>query len=468
MIFSSFSFIFLFLPVVLLGYFGFHKMNFHLLAKWFLVFASFVFYAIGSSWFTLIFMTSVAVNYLIGTRISLWRGKNLHRNFIVLLFVFGIFLNVALLGYYKYSDFFIENYNLLFEKNVPLLHIALPIGISFFTFQLIAYLVDSYRGLTSTYSFLDYLLFITFFPQLIVGPIVHHAEMVPQFENDKNWFVNWDNVARGLFVFTIGVGKKILLADPLTVNAQSFFDVVASPVSAMSAWWYSVEYTISYYFDLSGYADMAIGIGLLFNIVIPENFNSPYKARNFQDYWQRWHITLSRFLGSYIFRSVYRHGSKWRNYYVATMITFFVSGFWHGAGWTFIVWGIVNGVLVCVASWMKRKKYSFPTFFAHVLTLLGIILTRILFVSKDFSQAAVVFKSLFRFDLHGFSLGNGITFLMIFRILASCFIIFFMPTTHSLSEHFSSGWKRLVPAALLAGISVAFMGRGTSFLYFQF
>lgn len=372
------------------------------------------------------------------------------------------------LGYYKYTDFFISNFNVVFGKNVPFLHIVLPIGISFFTFQLIAYLVDSYRGLTAEYSFLDYLLFISFFPQLIVGPIVHHGEMVPQFEDKRNWNVNWDNVARGIFVFTIGVAKKTLLANPLTVNAQSFFDAASGEVSALSAWWYSIEYTVSYYFDLSGYADMAIGIALMFNIIIPENFNSPYKARNFQDYWQRWHITLSRFLGAYIFRSVYKKDSKWCNYYVATMITFFVSGFWHGAGWTFIVWGIINGIFVCTASWMKRKNLSFPTVISRTLTLLGIVLTRILFVSRDFLQALTVFKSLSRFDLSGFSAGAGISPFVIVRIVIAFVIIFFMPSTHTLSEHFKPQWKTLIPLALAAGLSVAFMGQTTSFLYFQF
>ena len=299
MIFSTFGFIFLLLPSVWLGYFGLHRVGWHTAAKWFLVLASFAFYAIGSAHFVLIFMASVAVNYAVGTRVSLWREKNVHTAAIRALFAAGIVLNIALLGYYKYTDFFISNYNWLFGQSIALRHIILPIGISFFTFQLIAYQVDSFRGLTSNYSFLDYLLFITFFPQLIVGPIVHHGEMVPQFEDRTNWHINWDNVAKGMFVFIIGLGKKILLADQMTLNAQSFFDqTLTVPVSALSAWWYSIEYTISYYFDLSAYADMAIGIGLLFNITIPENFNSPYKARNFQDYWQRWHITLSRFLGA--------------------------------------------------------------------------------------------------------------------------------------------------------------------------
>jgi len=464
-IFSSFEFIFLFLPIVWLGYFGLHKIGAHKLAKWFLVAASFVFYAIGSADFVLIFAASVTLNYVIGTKLSKMTEACTSKT---LLFLAGIFLNVALLGYYKYTDFFISNVNWFFSLEIPLKHIILPIGISFFTFQLIAFQVDSFRGLTASYSFLDYLLFITFFPQLIVGPIVHHSEMVPQFENQENALVNWDNVAKGLFVFTIGAAKKILLADPLTENAQSFFDVVFSPVSAASAWWYSAEYTISYYFDLSSYADMAIGIGLMFNVIIPENFNSPYKARNFQDYWQRWHITLSRFLGAYIFRSVYKKESRFRNYYVATMVTFLVSGFWHGAGWTFVVWGLVNGVLVCIASAMKRHNRSLPAIPAHILLLLGLVLTRILFVAKDFSQAGVVLESLFNFSETGISVGDGLSKLMIVRVLAACFVIFCMPNTHMLSEKFKPSWGRLALIALAAGLAVAFMGRTISFLYFQF
>lgn len=468
MIFSSYSFIFIFLPIVWGGYFILHRINAHKCAKWYLVATSFVFYAIGSMNFVLWFMSSVFINYIIGTRVSAWKQSESHKKLSLFLFITGVLLNVALLGYYKYADFFIANTNALFHTSYNLRHIVLPIGISFFTFQLIAYQVDSWKGLTFSYNLLDYLLFITFFPQLIVGPIVHHGEMVPQFENNENWQVNWDNMALGLFVFSIGLGKKVLVADMLTSNAQSFFDNVVSPVSAVSAWWYSIEYTISYYFDLSGYADMAIGMGLMFNVKIPENFNSPYKARNFQDYWQRWHITLSRFLGTYIFRNIYKHESKWRNYYVATMITFLVSGFWHGAGWTFIVWGLINGFFVCTASFMKRKEIALPSIIAHFLTLLGIVLTRILFVAKDFTQAKTVLLSLVNFSSFDFTVGNGYNKFLIVRLVITCFILFCMPNTRTLSERFKTDWKHLIPIALVIGLSVAFMGRSSSFLYFQF
>ena len=256
----------------------------------------------------------------------------------------------------------------------------------------------------------------------------------------------------------------------LQKKAQLFFAKITDVTSITNAWWYSIEYTISYYFDLSAYADMAIGIGLLFNIIIPENFNSPYKARNFQDYWQRWHMTLSRFLGAYIFRSVYRKESKWRNYYVATMVTFLVSGFWHGAGWTFVIWGLVNGVFVCTASWMKRHNYSFPSAISHILTILGIILTRILFVSKDFNQATTMFKSLVNYkDISFFSVGPGISGkIALLSLVAGCFIIFFTKNTSYLSKTFKPNVLRLLLIGLAIGLSVAFMGSATSFLYFQF
>lgn len=469
MIFSTYSFIFVFLPIVWTIYFLLHKKKYHSAAKISLVISSFVFYAIGSKNFVLIFMTSVVLNYLIGTRLAVWRKNCQYKKFSTLIFGFGILFNVALLAYYKYADFFIKNFNRVLGTDFPLLHIALPIGISFFTFQLIAYLVDSYRGLTESYNFLDYLLFITFFPQLIVGPIVHHGEMIPQFENESAWKINWENVAKGLFIFSIGVAKKILLADPLTENAQSFFDHSISLVSAISTWWYAIEYTVSYYFDLSAYADMAIGIGLMFNIIIPENFNSPYKARNFQDYWQRWHMTLSRFLGAYIFRSVYKKDSHIRTYYFATMITFFVSGFWHGSGWHFIFWGLINGFFVCTASWMKRKGISINTILAHSLTLLGIVLTRIIFVCP-FGKMIVVFKSLVNFSSMDFSLGDGISYPMILRLIFALVIIFCLPTTKTLAENFHPNLKRLVLISLAISASFFFMltEKSAAFLYFQF
>jgi D-alanyl-lipoteichoic acid acyltransferase DltB (MBOAT superfamily) len=472
MIFSSYGFIFLFLPAVFAGYFLFNRAGYRYIAKLWLVAASFLFYAQGSPAFFPFFLASVVGNYIMGTLLAAIREtETTARAQSKAALAIGLAANVALLGYYKYTDFFITNINTVARTDIALRHIVLPIGISFFTFQLIAFLVDAYRGLTKSYSIIDYLLFITFFPQLIVGPIVHHGEMVPQFEDETKARLNWDNVAAGLFLFSIGCAKKILLADPLTISAQTFFDAVPALPGFIEAWWYAIEYTVSYYFDLSGYADMAIGLGKMFNIAIPHNFNSPYKARNFQDYWQRWHITLSRFLGDYIFRAVYRKGDKYRNFYVACMTTFFVSGFWHGAGWTFVAWGVLNGIFVCTASWMKRHNKRFPFMLAFFLTALGITALRVLFVSATFSDARRVYQGMVNIASlarTGLSLPPGVTGLTKVFFPLGLAICWFAPNSQILARQFKSSWLTCLCSAALIGLSLLRMNNGAAFLYFQF
>jgi len=475
MIFSTYKFILVFLPIVFIGYQLLNKFKFYTVSKIWLIVASLVFYYLGSPDFFWYFLGSVVGNYIIGSSISkLPAEEKIQRK---ILFAIGLIGNILLLGYYKYANFFVDNYNYFAKDDIVLANIILPIGISFFTFQLIAYIVDSYRGETSEYDILDYLLFITFFPQLIVGPIVHHKEMVSQFEKKENKIINYENICKGLFLFSIGVAKKILLADPLTTDAQSFFGNITAGLELLPTWFHSIEYTISYYFDLSGYADMAIGLGLMFNIIIPQNFNSPYKARNFQEYWKRWHMTLSRFLSTYIFRSVYKKGDKWRNYYVATMVTFLVSGFWHGAGWTFVVWGIVNGIFVCIAAWMNRKEIKFPFLIAFLLTALGVVLTRILFVSNTFQDALNVYQGLINFS----SLGNGISaiwtnivnFILTNKrcglyLVIGILICWFAPNSNQIMEKFKLSKKTVIIAAALMFISLMNMDKIVQFLYFQF
>ena len=470
MIFSTYEFILVFLPITFSGYFVLHHLKMHSAAKLWLVLSSFYFYEQGSADFFPFFLGSVVANYVMGSTLSKLQGAG-HRIERGFLLAVGVLANCALLGYYKYTDFFLVNVNRIAGTDFALQHIVLPIGISFFTFQLIAFLVDSFRGETKTYDVLDYLLFITFFPQLIVGPIVHHAEVVPQFENPRNAKINWNNVSLGLFVFSIGCAKKMLVADPLTTDAQAFFARINDHLPMLQSWFHSIEYTVSYYFDLSGYADMAIGLGCMFNIAIPQNFNSPYKAKDFQEYWQRWHMTLSRFLGAYIFRNVFRKGSKYRNYYVATMVTFFVSGFWHGAGWTFVVWGLVNGILVCIASYRNRKGKKTPVWLGVPLTFLLAVLTRILFVSVTFGDAWQVLKGLVRVsslhmaDISAFVTDNWYPVALTFVGLGICF---FLPTTKTLAEKFKTDWKRLLYAAVLLIICICSMDKVVQFLYFQF
>ncbi len=475
MIFSTYEFIFLFLPVTFFVYFILNRFDLNSIAKIWLIICSLYFYAQGSPDFFVFFLGSIVGNYIIGSTMARMEGNQKAQKKLLLLI--GLAGNIGLLGYYKYTDFFIENYNLLTGSSYALKHIVLPIGISFFTFQLIAFLVDSYRGETKQYDIINYLLFITFFPQLIVGPIIHHGEIVPQFENKANLKINYDNVAKGIFLFSIGCAKKILLADPMTTNAQEFFNNIVSNPDLLLTWFSSIEYTISYYFDLSGYADMAIGLGLMFNIVIPQNFDSPYKARNFQDYWRRWHMTLSRFLSNYIFRSVYKRDVKWRNYYIATMVTFFVSGFWHGAGWTFVVWGLVNGIFVCTASWMKRKNLKFPFWLAFPLTALGVVLARVLFVSNTFSDAWHVYRGLVNVSSLGADFSTMLSsvghFISIhkssgLRLVIGIIICWFLPSSKTMTEKFKVNIWTAIYAGILMLLCITQMNKVVQFLYFQF
>lgn len=475
MVFSSYLFILVFLPITFLGYRLLTYFRRDQLSKAWLVAASLVFYWQGSGSFLFTFLASVVFNYLIGIAIirmgasPRWEKK--------LLLAIGLAGNIALLGYYKYTNFVIENVNFFAGTSYDAMNILLPLGISFFTFQLIAFLVDCYKGDTEEYSFLNYLVFITFFPQLIVGPIVHHKEVVPQFEDEKRPLFNKYNVMLGMFLFSIGAAKKVLLADPLTAYGAAYFSDVAS-YDVLASWLASFSFTLSYYFDLSGYADMAIGLGLFFNILLPQNFKSPYKARNFRDYWQRWHITLSRFLSNYIFRGVYNKEKGSFNFYFAVMVTFFVSGFWHGAGWNFVLWGIINGVFVCMAHYMRRSGWQLPFIIAWVLTFAGVVGTRILFVATDSQQAFDVMKKMFDFgqfaesgfsgiayEVYVFAMYNSVTIL---TLIIAMGIAFFGKSSNEMKEDFKPSWKNGIIAAVLMGLALSQMSGVSDFLYFQF
>ena len=395
-------------------------------------------------------------------------GKSLGKNPTKAMLTFGIVGDVALLGYFKYSDFLIENFNWILNTDTSLLHLALPLAISYFTFQQIAFLVDSYRGETKEYDFLNYAVFITFFPQLLMGPIMHHKEIIPQFKNKFNLVIKWEHVSLGLFIFAIGLAKKTLLGDPLTDYAQKAFDH-AQDLSMIEAWYAGVSYVLSYYFDLSGYADMAIGVGKMFNINIPLNFNSPYKARNFAEYWQRWHITLSRFLGDYVYKSLGGNKRKSITIYRNIMITFLVSGFWHGAGWTFVVWGILNGMFVVMAHMMKKAKIKMNFYIAWALMFLGVIITRILFVSDNFEDAWYVTYTLF--DIKNFRLTDmpyadkwGQTP----YIIIGLGLALFFKNSMEISKNFKPNKKYLAYTVILLTASLFTFTKAKEFLYFQF
>ena len=252
----------------------------------------------------------------------------------------GVALNLALLGYYKYTDFFIENINVLFHADYALYHLVLPLGISFFTFTQIAYLVETYRGKVFQHHFLSYILFVTYFPHLLAGPIIHYENMMPQFLDRSLQKINYDNVVRGLFLFSLGLCKKVLIADSLAEWANAGFVAAhTTTLTMMEAWITSLSYTFQLYFDFSGYTDMALGVSLMLNIRLPINFNSPYKASSIIDFWRRWHITLSHFLRDYLYIPLGGNRKGTIRKMTNILSTMLLGGLWHGAGWTFVLWG---------------------------------------------------------------------------------------------------------------------------------
>lgn len=399
MLFNSYEFIFAFLPITFFIYF--YLLNKRLVtgAKGFLVFASLFFY----SWWNVVYLplilASMLFNYVIGTSL----GKESEHKKIAKkqLLSIGIIGNLLLLGYFKYSDFFIENFNLAFGSDVNLLHLALPLAISFFTFQQIAYLVDSYRGETKEYDFLNYALFVTFFPQLIAGPIVHHKEMMPQFASKWNLAKNYKNIALGLFIFSIGLFKKVVIADTFAVYATAGFDT-ATTLTFFEAWATSLSYTFQLYFDFSGYTDMAIGAALLFNIKLPINFNSPYKATNIQEFWRRWHITLSRFLKEYVYIPLGGNRKGSFKTYNNLMITFLLGGLWHGAGWTFIFWGFLHGAALAIHRLWQSVGFKLPSLLAWFITFNFVNIAWVFFRATSWDNATKVLQGMFVVDSDSF------------------------------------------------------------------
>jgi len=358
-------------------------------SKAFLVFASLFFYSWWNVAYLPLILISMLFNYTTGN--SFVKNKNISNKSIL---IFGVIANLSLLGYFKYADFFIENINQVSNNDISLLHLALPLAISFFTFQQIAYLVDSYRGETKEYDFLNYAIFVTFFPQLIAGPIVHHKEMMPQFANIKNKVKNYKNIATGLFIFSMGLFKKVIIADHFAKVANMGYQNTEI-LNIAEAWATSLSYTFQLYFDFSGYTDMAIGAALLFNIKLPINFNSPYKALSIQDFWRRWHMTLSRFLRDYIYIPLGGNRKGNISTYYNLMATFILGGLWHGAGWTFIFWGFLHGFALIVHRSWNTLGFKMNKILAWFITFNFINLTWVFFRAENFSSATELIKNMF-------------------------------------------------------------------------
>jgi len=518
LLFNSYEFIFAFLPITLILYFLSYKLPYVRAPVIVLVFASLFFYAWWNPIYLGLIITSIIINFYIGGLLTK-RKKDIRLSKLILLM--GVTLNLSALAYFKYAGFFASNLDYFFDVHMDFGEIILPLAISFFTFQQIAFLVDSYRCETKKLNFLNYCLFVSFFPQLIAGPIVHHMEMMPQFSKHRNFSPRAINFSVGLTIFSLGLFKKVVLADGISVYATPVFSAAGDGTSIdfLLAWQGSLAYTFQLYFDFSGYSDMAVGAARLFGIRLPINFNSPYQANNISDFWRRWHITLSRFLRDYLYFSLGGNRCGAVRRYSNLIVTMLLGGLWHGAGWTFVIWGGLHGIyLVINHAWMAfRKKYlsSFPdmglwgTFTSRLITFIAVVIGWVFFRAESLDASLNIIRGMFGLnsimlpvaikyrisqDLIeylntlgiGFYSGGGKEFVSAWLyIIVLSVITFFLPNTLrlmrlyrpviSINNRFepsvftwrlSRGWAIFTSIAFV--ISVLALTRVSEFLYFQF
>ena len=488
MLFNSYIFIFLFFPLCLLGFYLLKKIN-AVSAKIWLIGFSLWFYGYFNIRYLCIMIFSILVNFgiyqlIMHADFAMKTGKINKKKWIL---TAGVSVNLLLLFYFKYFDFFVENINAVFKTSFALQNILLPLGISFFTFQQISFLADAYRGELKQCGFVDYALFVSFFPQLIAGPIVTHDEMLPQFREIGKKRFDEDGFCRGLFIFVLGMGKKVLIADTFGIAVDSGYAAVAE-LGSIDAVLVMLFYTLQLYFDFSGYCDMAIGIGKMLGITIPINFNSPYKACNIIDFWKRWHITLSRFFTKNIYIPLGGNRRGNARMYANLFFVFLLSGIWHGAGWNFILWGVMHGVLYCITRWMQKRKMENGNVF---LTFLFVNIAWVFFRSESIGQACLLLKRMvtggisvpmeaiaaaFNLDefwyvmkvlhLTDFSFSKYI--LMVVFTLVILLMVFFGKNVQELAQK----WKLSAVSAVMIGVvfvwCVVSLSGVSTFLYFNF
>jgi alginate O-acetyltransferase complex protein AlgI len=478
MLFNSYPFIFVFLPIALAGYFWLGRSS-NLAPVWWLALASLAFYSVSNWQFVGLLLASVAFNYFIGWLLI---EKQLRSRVRFAVLTVGVAGDLLVLGTFKYAGFFAANLNALFSNGI-VVDILLPVGISFYTFTQIAFLVDAYRGNVARYGLPHYALFVTYFPHLIAGPILHHKDMIPQFESERTKRADPHLILCGLIIFAIGLFKKTCLADGIQPLVAPAFG--ANYPSFDQAWIGALAYTFQLYFDFSGYSDMAIGISLMFGIFLPLNFNSPYKATSIIDFWRRWHMTLSQFLRDYLYIPLggNRHGRVLR--YVNLMITMLLGGLWHGAAWTFVVWGALHGAYLCVNhAWSNYGPAVAPRFArganaaAFMLTFVSIVVAWVFFRADSISSATFVLSRMA--DPTNIVFGRGeMANAMFIAVYAA--IAWFAPNTQEIMgyDHKNrvvgenlNGWLRrpgfLYAAAVTLAFGVLGISQHSEFIYFRF
>ena len=463
MLFNSYEFLLAFLPLVIAGYFAINRLAGPRAGNAWLVAASLFFYAWWRAEYLALLAASIAVNFFVGRAIMRRAAQGLATR---ALLIAGIAFDLALLSYYKYANFFAENLAALAGTTAPHFNVILPIGISFFTFTQIAFLVDAAKRKAVEPDPVNYALFVTYFPHLLAGPILHHREMMPQFADSTNKRVVWENVARGLALLAIGLGKKVLIADPLAIEANAAFGSVV-PLTFGDAWFGILCYTMQIYFDFSGYTDMALGMALMINIRLPQNFDSPYRRRNLQEFWRHWHMTLTRFLRDYVYIPLggNRGGAAYTAF--AIIATFVLGGLWHGANWTFVLWGLVNGVGLVLLRWWSRTGIRMPALIAWAITFLFVNVAWVLFRSPDLATAHSFYLSLF--GGRGFQSVRGMPPAYTLATLGAACVMALLPRNSTrIVNEMSFGWPLQAATALLLAAGILSVGNPTEFLYFNF
>ncbi|MES2444544.1 MAG: MBOAT family O-acyltransferase [Pseudomonadota bacterium] len=492
MLFNSVPFLVAFLPAALALFYLAARLGGGEAARWTLIAASFFFYAWTLPWHLLLLVGSLLINFQAGRWIEAAEGDRrwwLTAGFIA--------LNLGLIAWFKYLDFLIGTISAALGFDPHFLAIALPLAISFFTFQQIAYLVNAYRGQSLQPTISEYMSFVAFFPHLIAGPLVQHSDIIPQFRDPRTYRFDLERFTAGLTVFLLGLAKKVVLADQFGVYADTTFNGVARAIdpTLWEAWGGILAYTLQLYFDFSGYSDMAIGLGLMFGIVMPVNFNSPYKATSIIDFWGRWHMTLSRFLRDFLYVPLGGNRKGPVRRYANLMLTMLLGGLWHGAAWTFVLWGGLHGAYLMVnhgfRAVAKGVQGRAVALLGWALTFVAVALAWVPFRAHDLKSMGAILSG--AFGGHGAALpgelveklpllgllgaplgklplaadGTNLGFLSMWLLLVfGLALVWFAPNIQQMSEK-TRRWMIVASFALVIQ-KVFFSGAISSFLYFRF
>lgn len=477
MLFNSIEYIFIFIPIVFIGYFLLNRIKLYQTAKVFLIIASLYFYGSYKIEYVGIIVLTILLNYAISGVFS----KDVSLSSKKFILTFGIIANILILYSFRYFNFLSEFFAKFSICPLDTFKIVMPIGISFFMLQQISYIVDCYKDKVKSYSLIDYTLFVCFFPQLIMGPIVRHQEMIPQFNDMKNKVINQNNIFIGLFIFTVGLLKKVVISDEFSTfisyvtNSQAFDNFY-------TVWLLGITKILQGYFDFSGYCDMAMGSAFLFNISLPWNFNSPYKATSILDYWKRWNKTLMRFLSDYVYKPLGSDKLGEKRTYLNIMIMFFVYGCWQGLTVTNIVYGLINGILVCVNKFWEKLKIQIPKPISIAMTFVTLIFLSTLIMAENLQTSFTLLKSMLGINVSFTPLqimGTNLIFtvkdftaltLSLPILLLALVCVLFLKNSCELSRIYVKANNAFLTCilAIVFVFSVLSITKSTEFLYFIF